>query len=163
MKRQSSVSQVDYLRIITWVIIIMVGGRGRDISIGNINPARCRSTRHRPPSWHFSSGGICRSHRFLLYWARWSEQTPIARAFAAINQSLRWLGKPQPPAATPAERAEKLRELLPEAGEEIDTSNKRAPDLRSTVLGTGICLLPGKPARPFDIKTIKRLINRFFS
>ncbi len=100
--------------------------------------------------------------RILLNWARWAEQTPITRAFASINQSLRWLGNPQPAATTPAERAEKLRELMPEAGEEIDTLvaehqtalySPRDGDLPAAQLAS----------RQIIYKTIKRLFNRFLS
>jgi hypothetical protein len=99
---------------------------------------------------------------FLLNWARWSELTPIARAFTAVNQSLRWLGKAQPPAATPAERAEKLRELMPEAGKEIDIL---ATEHQTALYSPRDGNLPvaRQASQIIRYKTIKRLINRFFS
>lgn len=54
-------------------------------------------------------------------WVRWSEVTVVERAFHAINQCLNWLNKPQPDHATPAERAELLKGLVPNAGKEIDS------------------------------------------
>jgi hypothetical protein len=153
--------QVDYLRIVTWVIIIMSA-----VAAGIFY-------------WQYQSGKVPvyqapaaimafleRRHlpvpRILLYWAHWSEQAPIAKAFAAVNQSLRWLGKPQPPAATPAERAEKLRELLPEASEEIHLLTKE----HQTALYSprdGNLPVARQASQTIRYKTIKRLINRFFS
>jgi transglutaminase-like putative cysteine protease len=99
---------------------------------------------------------------FLLNWARWVELSPIAKAFSTVNQSLRWLGNPQPPSATPAERAEKLRELMPEAGEEIDSlTAEHQTALYSSRDGN----LPVARQASQNIRymTIKRLIKRFFS
>ncbi len=53
-------------------------------------------------------------------WVRWSEVTTVERAFHAINQSLGWLRKPQPDYATPTERVELLKSLIPEAASDID-------------------------------------------
>jgi transglutaminase-like putative cysteine protease len=57
---------------------------------------------------------------WLDHWVRWSEVTAVERAFHAINQCLNWLQKPQPDHATPAERANLLKSLVPNAGEDID-------------------------------------------
>lgn len=57
---------------------------------------------------------------WLERWLRWSEASPAEHAFHSVNQSLRWLGKPQPAHATPIERALLLKTLLPEAAGEID-------------------------------------------
>ncbi len=54
-------------------------------------------------------------------WARWSHLTSIERSFQAVNLGLTWLGKPQPIFATPQQRAEVLRGLLPSASEAIDS------------------------------------------
>jgi hypothetical protein len=54
-------------------------------------------------------------------WVRWSEVTAVERAFHAVNQCLGWLQKPQPGHATPAERAELLKSLVPTVGEDIDS------------------------------------------
>lgn len=59
--------------------------------------------------------------RWLENWVRWSEVTAVERAFHAINQSLAWLGKPQPPDATALERAALLKEFLPNSSEAINT------------------------------------------
>lgn len=59
--------------------------------------------------------------RWLENWVRWSEVTAVERAFHAINQSLAWLGKPQPPDVTALERAALLKEFLPDSSEAIDT------------------------------------------
>lgn len=53
-------------------------------------------------------------------WVRWSEVTAIERAFHVINQSLRWMGNPQPEYSTPVERTQLLKRLVPAAAEHID-------------------------------------------
>jgi hypothetical protein len=53
-------------------------------------------------------------------WVRWSEVTSVERAFHVINQCLNWLHKPQPDHATPTERAELLKSLIPSAVPDID-------------------------------------------
>lgn len=77
---------------------------------------------------------------WLEKWERWSNSTLVERSFHAINQSLAWLGKPQPPHATPAERAELLKTLLPASAEEIDTLKK---ELESTLFSP----TPGDPVK----------------
>lgn len=57
---------------------------------------------------------------WLENWVKWGEITAVERAFHAINQSLAWLGKPQPPNVTALERAALLKELLPDSVEAID-------------------------------------------
>ena len=57
---------------------------------------------------------------WLEHWARYSELSPIARAFNVINFSLRWLGEDPPYHATPAQRAAMLTALLPEAATAIE-------------------------------------------
>jgi len=152
--------QMDYLRIIAWVIIVGLG----------ITAAlfywrfEFGKTAYRAPAAIMAF--LERRHlpvpSFLVNWARWSEQTPIARAFAAVNQCLRWLGKPQPSAATPAERAEKLRELIPEAGEEIDNlTTEHQIALYSP--RDGNLPIARQASQIIRYKTIRRLINRFFS
>ena len=152
--------QVDYLRIIAWVIIVGLG-----ITAGLFYwRFEFGKTAYRAPAAIMAF--LERRHlpvpSFLLNWARWSEQTPIARAFAAVNQCLRWLGKPQPSAATPAERAEKLRELIPEAGEEIDNlTTEHQIALYSP--RDGNLPIARQASQIIRYKTIRRLIHRFFS
>jgi len=50
---------------------------------------------------------------------RWDRAEPIERAFASVNWSLSLLGEPQPPSATPAQRADALARLLPSATSEV--------------------------------------------
>ncbi len=57
--------------------------------------------------------------RWVLNWERWTNISPIERAFESVNFSLRLLDKPMPIDATPTERAEKLKSLLPRAEKEI--------------------------------------------
>jgi hypothetical protein len=45
---------------------------------------------------------------------------PFERAFHPVNLSLRWLGESPAPHWTPAERAQSLRKILPEAEDEIE-------------------------------------------
>ena len=56
---------------------------------------------------------------WIVRWRRWNQTEPIERAFASINWSLSLLGRPQPAASTPAERARILSELLPTVSEHI--------------------------------------------
>jgi len=60
------------------------------------------------------------SPSWLDRWVRWSEASRAERAFHSINQSLFWLKKPQADNATPAERAQLLKLLLPDASSEIE-------------------------------------------
>ncbi len=60
-----------------------------------------------PPAW-------------LEHWVRWSEITAVERAFHTINQSLSWLGKPQPQNVTALERATLLKKILPASAEAIN-------------------------------------------
>jgi hypothetical protein len=53
--------------------------------------------------------------RWLNRWVRWTNLSPIERAFQAINVSLLWLGYPQPADVTSQKRAEVLIEHLPSA------------------------------------------------
>jgi len=57
---------------------------------------------------------------WLDRWLRWSEVSSVERSFHAINQALAWLRRPQSQHATPSERAELLKRLLPEASAEIE-------------------------------------------
>jgi transglutaminase-like putative cysteine protease len=152
---------VDYLRIVTWVIIILlIAVTGIFFWRGSFRQSQALQAptiilafleqRHLPVP------------RFLFNWAQWSEQTPIARSFAVVNQSLRWLGKPQPAAATPAERAAALAELLPDASEEINSLTiEHQTALYSPRYGN--IPVARQASRLIRYKTLKRLINRYFS
>jgi len=52
---------------------------------------------------------------FLRLWAIWATQTPVARAYLALNQALVRVGAPPAPSETPGERAAELARLLPTA------------------------------------------------
>jgi hypothetical protein len=56
---------------------------------------------------------------WIVRWRRWNQAEPIERAFASINWSLKLLGRPQPAASTPAERASILSGVLPALSEHI--------------------------------------------
>ncbi len=58
---------------------------------------------------------------WLRSWAAYSQSGPTARAFEAVNLSLRWLGEPPPIHATPAQRGRVLADLMPEAASTIQT------------------------------------------
>jgi len=45
---------------------------------------------------------------------------PFERAFHSVNLNLRWMGQSPAPHLTPAERARALREIMPEASDEIN-------------------------------------------
>jgi hypothetical protein len=57
--------------------------------------------------------------RWVNRWIRWTNLSPIERAFQSINLSLFWLGQSLPAYATSQERAEVLIEHLPSAQEQI--------------------------------------------
>jgi transglutaminase-like putative cysteine protease len=153
--------QVYYLRIAAWVIIILLAvvtgilfwrNNHRQALIIQIPMAILAflERKHLPVP------------RFLINWAHWSEQTPIARSFAVVNRSLRWLGKPQPLAATPAERATVLRELLPEANEEVGIL---AAEHQTALYSPrdGNVAAARQASKQILYKTLKRLIQKFFS
>jgi len=56
---------------------------------------------------------------WIVRWRRWNQAEPIERPFASINWSLSLLGRPQPAASTPAERARILSELIPAVAEHV--------------------------------------------
>jgi len=58
---------------------------------------------------------------WISNWAKWTVLTPIERSYETINRSLRLLGEKPPVYATPAERSRVLSELLPQAGNAIET------------------------------------------
>jgi transglutaminase-like putative cysteine protease len=57
--------------------------------------------------------------RWIVRWRLWNQTGAIERAFASINWSLALMRRPQPVAATPAERARLLSDFLPAASAEI--------------------------------------------
>ena len=67
----------------------------------------------------FESSGIT-TPAWVERWSLWNRLDPVEQAFASINLSLRWLGKPAAIYATPAERAATLKTLLPAATEHIE-------------------------------------------
>jgi transglutaminase-like putative cysteine protease len=59
--------------------------------------------------------------RWIETWAAWNNLSPVEQAFDAINQALRHLAeKPLAASATPSERCEALKKLLPATAPEID-------------------------------------------
>jgi hypothetical protein len=59
--------------------------------------------------------------RWLVRWVRWTNLSPIERAFQAVNLSLFWLGRPQPADVTSKKRAEVLIERLPSAQDQTQS------------------------------------------
>ena len=84
----------------------------RRYSIPERIPVLLRATYERngsqPPAW-------------IVNWERWVQISPIERAFESVNFSLSLLDKPMPIYATPIERANVLRRLLPRATNNITT------------------------------------------
>ncbi len=70
--------------------------------------SRYTKSGRQPPHW-------------LARWGKWAILTPIERSFHIIDLSLRWLDDPQPAHATPLERADALKKLLPSMQEAITT------------------------------------------
>jgi hypothetical protein len=59
--------------------------------------------------------------RWLETWVAWNNLSPVEQAFDAINHALRHLTeKPLPASATPSERGETLKKLLPSLAPEIE-------------------------------------------
>lgn len=58
---------------------------------------------------------------WIINWERWTNISPIERAFESINFSLRVLDRSMSVDATPIERAKGLKKLLPRLKNEIDT------------------------------------------
>lgn len=56
---------------------------------------------------------------WILHWEHWVNLTSIERAFESVNFGLRQLKDPSPVHATPAERADKLASILPEAASSV--------------------------------------------
>lgn len=63
--------------------------------------------------------GLRPPHR-LEEWARWSTLSPLEKSFEEINRALKLFGAQLPASATPAERAARLSEILPEARSAIE-------------------------------------------
>lgn len=59
--------------------------------------------------------------RWLRRWLIFANQSAIQRHFHNINISLKWMKRPQPVHITAAERAQLLKNLLPNASASIDT------------------------------------------
>jgi hypothetical protein len=98
--------------------------------------------------------------RWLNDWLRWSELTPIGRAFSAINWSLNRLGHPQPLNATPAERSAELVRLLPEAASEIGIlTDEHEAELFSP--RTGDVKNARRSALHIRLRTLKSIIKSF--
>jgi transglutaminase-like putative cysteine protease len=56
---------------------------------------------------------------WIVRWEHWGRLSPIEKSFESINFGLRQLQSPAPIHATPAERADKLIEMLPEVSAEV--------------------------------------------
>ena len=54
-----------------------------------------------------ATGGLV--PRWLRQWERWFQLQPVERPFAVVGWTLRLLGRPQPPDATPAAQARRCR------------------------------------------------------
>lgn len=120
---QSRDVSIAYRSIGVWVIIlVIVLAAGYGIRLLNRKKALGRRIPHFVRA--FYEYYRLNIPPWLEKWERWSDSTLVERSFHAINQSLAWLGKPQPPHATPAERAELLKTLLPALAEEIDNLKK---------------------------------------
>ncbi len=107
-------------------------------------------------SLHFSSPV------WLEHWIKWEQVSPVERAFHSVNQVLGWMKRPPAVNVTPAERARAVKELIPEASQEVD---KLLSSLEITLFHNGnVDILPAeKASRTLRYKTIRKIINeRFF-
>jgi len=136
---QNQNNAIPYQTIGVWVIILVIIstiGYGiwsldRKKAIGRRIPQFVRAFYERygltVPGW-------------LEKWERWANVSSIERSFHAINQSLAWLGHAQPQHATPAERGEQLKSLLPALSNEIERLTK---EHENTLFGP----TPGDPSK----------------
>jgi hypothetical protein len=81
---------------------------------------------------------------------RYTTLPPLARAYLEINKALSRLGAPPSPSATPAERANSLIQLIPEAKEPAEyLVNKYQESIYSQA-----------PSKPGDVQVAGKQIRR---
>ncbi len=150
---------IPYRSIVVWVIILLVvlfTGYG----IWFLNHKRAIGRRIPQFVRAFYQHYGLSIPPWLEKWERWSNAALVERSFQTINQSLAWLGKPQPPHATPAERAELLKTILPTLAQEIDSLKKEHED-------TLFSPTPGDPAKAMHAAwvirsgTARAILRRF--
>lgn len=97
---------------------------------------------------------------WLENWINWSDLRSEERAFQAVNQSLAWLGAPQPISATPAERVAALQRLAPPLG---GLGEVLAAQLEATLFSPqpGDARLAQKISWQLRWKTIQTLLSRW--
>jgi transglutaminase-like putative cysteine protease len=99
--------------------------------------------------------------RWVEHWVRWSELTSVERSFHAVNQSLTWLGKPQPPHITSKERAELLKALMPSLAKDVDLLTVQHEQ-------TLFSRTPGDPLKAAQVAwriryaTLRSIVRRWF-
>lgn len=99
---------------------------------------------------------------WLEHWIKWEQVTSAERAFHSINQVLIWMKRAQSSNVTPAERARLIKELLPEAEQEIDILYKSLESVLFSNEKVDIKLAQ-RAGRSLKAKTIKKIIvERFF-
>ena len=150
---------ISYQSIVVWVIIfVMLAVVGYGLWLVNRKQAIWQRIPHFLHRFYQQRGlGI---PAWLENWERWSNLTSVERSFQAINQSLMWLGKPQPLHATPAERAEMLKSLLPITAEEIETLKiEHENTLFSQVPGNS--LKANHAAWIIRLQTLRAILRRF--
>ena len=161
--QQKSANQnviIPYQSIGVWVIIsVILCAAGYGIWLLNRKKAIGQRIPHF--AWAFYQRYGLSIPAWLEQWERWSNLTSVERSFHSINQSLMWLGKPQPPHATPGERAEMLKMFLPALTEEIDILKK---ELENTLFSQ----TPGNSLRATHVawmirsQTVRAILQRFF-
>ncbi len=97
--------------------------------------------------------------RWLNRWVRWSNLSPVERAFQAVNLSLSWLGHPQPVHITSKVRAEILIKHLPSAQ---DQTLSLLQEYQKTVYTpqAGNTAAAHKAAMIILLKTLQNLIKK---
>ncbi|MFO3797629.1 MAG: transglutaminase-like domain-containing protein, partial [Anaerolineales bacterium] len=75
-----------------------------------------------------------KSPAWLEKWARWNMLSPVEKSFEEINRALKHLGVQLPASATPAERAARLGEVLPEVRHAIEELLK---EYQTAIYGKG--------------------------
>lgn len=132
-------SQFPYQTVFGWIIITLLLALGGYV-LWRLNRQQPFSQRFIQTALTYYQWRRLDIPNWLNTWLRWSSLSDVERAFHTINQALTWFRQEQPESLTPAERVQRLKELLPQAAEAIVTL---ASEHEMTLYSNH----PGDPAR----------------
>jgi transglutaminase-like putative cysteine protease len=132
-------SQFPYQTVFGWIIITLLLVLGGYV-LWRLNRQQPFSQRFIQTALSYYRWRSLDIPNWLNTWLRWSSLSEVERAFHTINQALTWFRQEQPESLTPAERVQRLKELLPQAAEAIATL---ASEHEMTLYSDN----PGDPAR----------------